>query len=77
MTQSKTNVSALALMRFIGVSYPTAWLTKHKLMQTMLERESSRQLSGRVVADDAYIGGVTTGGKRGRGAKHLGCLWPR
>jgi ribosomal protein L37AE/L43A len=72
MTQSKTNVSALALMRLIGVSYPTAWLTKHKLMQTMLERESSRQLSGRVVADDAYIGGVTTGGKRGRGAKTPG-----
>jgi hypothetical protein len=69
MTQSKTNISALSLMRLIGVSYPIAWLIKHKLMQTMLERESSRQLNGRVVADDAYIGGGTTGGKRGRGAK--------
>jgi ribosomal protein L37AE/L43A len=72
MTQSKTNISALSLMRLMGVSYPTAWLVKHKLMQTMLERESSRKLSGRVVADDAYIGGVTTGGKRGRGAKTSG-----
>lgn len=72
MTQSKTNISALALKRHLGVSYPTAWLVKHKLMQTMAEREDQRQLSGRVVADDAYLGGVTTGGKRGRGAKKGG-----
>ena len=69
ITQSKTNISALSLKRYLGVSYPTAWLIKHKLMQTMAEREDRRQLSGRVVADDAYLGGVTSGGKRGRGAK--------
>ena len=69
MTQSKTNISALSLKRYLGVSYPTAWLIKHKLMKTMAEREDRRQLSGRVVADDAYLGGVTSGGKRGRGAK--------
>ena len=72
LTQSKTNISALSLKRHMGVSYPTAWLVKHKLMQTMAEREESRQLVGRVVADDAYLGGVTTGGKRGRGAKTPG-----
>lgn len=72
ITQSKTNISALALKRYLGVSYPTAWLVKHKLMQTMVEREGRRQLSGRVVADDAYLGGVTSGGKRGRGAKKEG-----
>ena len=72
LTQSKTNISALALKRHIGVSYPTAWLVKHKLMQTMAEREDQRQLSGRIVADDAYLGGVTAGGKRGRGAKKEG-----
>lgn len=72
MTQSKTNISALALKRHMGVSYPTAWLVKHKLMQTMAEREDKRQLTGRVVADDAYLGGVTAGGKRGRGAKKAG-----
>ncbi|MFT4801328.1 MAG: hypothetical protein ACI93N_001099 [Flavobacteriaceae bacterium] len=72
MTQSKTNISALALKRHLGVSYPTAWLVKHKLMQTMAEREGQRQLSGRVVADDAYLGSVTAGGKRGRGAKKAG-----
>jgi hypothetical protein len=72
MTQSKANFSALTLMRLKGVSYLAAWLTKHKLMQTMLERESSSQLSGRVVADEVYIGGLTSGGKRGRGEKTLG-----
>ncbi|OLG36936.1 transposase, partial [Xanthomonas oryzae pv. oryzae] len=33
--QSKTNLSALELMRHLGVSYPTAWRMKHKLMQAM------------------------------------------
>ncbi len=69
ISQSKTNISALSLKRMMGVSYPTAWLIKHKLMQTMAEREAGRRLCGRVVADDAYLGGVTSGGKRGRGAK--------
>jgi len=72
IAQSKTNLSALSLKRHLGVSYPTAWLIKHKLMQTMREREDNRQLTGRVVADDAYLGGVTSGGKRGRGAKKKG-----
>ena len=39
MTQSKNAVSALELMRQLGVSYKTAWLMKHKLLQTMLVRE--------------------------------------
>jgi hypothetical protein len=59
-------------MRYLGVGYPTAWLLKHKLMQTMAEHEDRRQLKGRVIADDAYLGGVTSGGKRGRGAKKGG-----
>ena len=29
LTQAKNNVSALELMRHLGVSYPTAWLVKH------------------------------------------------
>lgn len=36
--QSKTNLSALELMRHLGVSYPAAWRLKHKLMQATLER---------------------------------------
>jgi hypothetical protein len=41
-------------------------------MQPMAEREDRRQLTGRVVAADAYLGDVTAGGKRGRGAKKTG-----
>lgn len=68
MTQAKNNVSALELKRHLGVSYPTAWLLKHKLMQVMVDREQGRQLTGRVEIDDAYLGGEVRGGKAGRGS---------
>ena len=35
LTQSKNNVAALELMRHSGVSYRSAWLMKHKLMEVM------------------------------------------
>ena len=68
MTQAKNNVSALELKRHLDVSYPTAWLLKHKIMQVMFLREESRQLTGRVEIDDAYLGGEVQGGKAGRGS---------
>lgn len=68
MTQAKNNVSALELKRHLGVSYPTAWMVKHKLMEVMRLREASRQLTGRVEVDDAYLGGEHHGGKPGRGS---------
>lgn len=68
MTQAKNNVSALELKRHLGVSYPTAWLLKHKIMQVMMLREADRQLTGRVEIDDAYLGGEVQGGKAGRGS---------
>lgn len=68
--QSKTNLSALELMRHLGVSYPAAWRMKHKLMQAMAERESSRRLGGVVQLDDAYLGGERNGGKAGRGSEN-------
>ncbi len=69
LTQAKNNVSALELMRHLGVCYRTAWLIKHKLIQVMAEREADRQLSGRVEIDDAYLGGERSG-KRGRGSEN-------
>ena len=68
ITQSKNGVSALELKRHVGVSWPTAWLMKHKILQVMVEREDSRQLTGRVEIDDAYLGGEHHGGKPGRGS---------
>ena len=48
LSQAKNNVAALELMRQLGVSYPTAWLMKHKIMEAMRPREAKRQLHGRV-----------------------------
>ncbi|HRO58866.1 MAG TPA: IS1595 family transposase [Burkholderiaceae bacterium] len=70
LTQAKNNVAALELMRHLGVCYRTAWLVKHKLMQVMQRREDSRQLTGRVEVDDAYLGGERSGGKAGRGSEN-------
>jgi len=70
LTQSKTNVAALELTRHLGICYRTAWRLKHKVMQAMTEREDSRQLSGFVQIDDAYLGGERNGGKPGRGSEN-------
>ncbi len=68
ITQAKTGVSALSLMRQIGVSYNTAWSMKQKIMQVMKERDDSKPLTGVIQLDDAYWGGERRGGKRGRGS---------
>lgn len=68
LTQAKNNVSALELKRHLGVSYKSAWLVKHKVMEVMRLREASRELDGRVEIDDAYLGGARSGGKSGRGS---------
>ncbi len=70
ISQAKTGLSALALKRQLGVSYPTAWLVHHKLMQAMTEREARYTLSGKVQVDDAYLGGERSGGKVGRGSEN-------
>ena len=68
ITQSKTGISALELKRQLGVSYNTAWLMKHKVMQVMKERDDSKALKGIIQLDDVYWGGERHGGKRGRGS---------
>ena len=70
LTQNKSNLSALELMRLLGVCYRTAWRLKHKLLQVMCEREAHTRLSGRVELDDAYLGGEYAGGKAGRGSEN-------
>ncbi len=69
LSQAKNGISGLELARSLGVSYNSAWLMKHKLMQVMAEREAGRRLRGLVQLDDAYWGGRRRGGKRGRGAR--------
>lgn len=70
ISQAKTGLSALALKRLLGVSYPTAWLIHHKLMQAMVEREERYLLGGEVQVDDAYLGGELSGGTPGRGSEN-------
>jgi transposase-like protein len=70
LTQAKNGVSALELRRQLGVSYGSAWLIKHKIMEAMRLREDARELTGRVEIDDAYLGGERAGGKPGRGSEN-------
>lgn len=68
LTQSKQGISSIELGRRLGVTQTTAWMMKHKLQQVMLERDAKKRLGGRVEIDDAFLGGASMGGKRGRGA---------
>ena len=70
ISQAKTGLSALALKRDLGVSYPTAWLIQHKLMQAMVEREDGYLLCGTIQVDDAYLGGELNDGTAGRGSEN-------
>jgi len=70
ISQAKTGLSARALKRQLGVSYPTAWLIHHKLMRVMADRAERYLLEGKVQVDDAYLGGERTGGKVGRGSEN-------
>ena len=70
ISQAKNIVAALELRRQLGVSYPTAWLIKHKFTEAMRLTEQPRQLHGRVEVDDAYLGGQRSGGKAGRGSEN-------
>ena len=64
----KNGISSVELGRRLGVKQPTAWTMKQKTMAVMARREADSPLDGRVEMDDAYLGGVRSGGKRGRGA---------
>lgn len=68
ITQSKDGVSSLNLSRTLGVSANTALKIKHKLQQTMKERDDTQPLKELILIDDAYWGGKVADGKRGRGA---------
>jgi transposase-like protein len=70
ISQAKTGISALALKRDLGVSYPTAWLLHQKINRAMAGQEAAYLLDGTVQLDDAYLGGERSGGKAGRGSEN-------
>jgi hypothetical protein len=51
--EAKTGLSALALKRDLGVSYPTAWSNHREPMQGMVEREAAPVQCGTLQVDDA------------------------
>jgi transposase-like protein len=65
----KRGYSALALMKTIDVSYPTAWLMLHKIRAAMSDRDQMYQLSGLIQLDEAFFGGPD--GKQGRGTDKM------
>ena len=65
---SRHGVSAKELERQLDVSYPTAWRMGHLIREHMADTDGEWPLGGAVEADEAYIGGKKSGGKRGRGA---------
>jgi transposase-like protein len=69
ISQDKTGLSSLALMRHLRTSYRTAWLIQHKLMAAMARRDTEQPLDGFVQLDDAYLGGERPG-STGRGSKN-------
>lgn len=66
---TRHGVSGKELQRQLGVTYKTAWrMAKH--IRVLMEQADPAEmlLAGHVEIDEAYVGGVRSGGKRGRGA---------
>lgn len=70
ITQAKNGISMLELKRTLGIGYSAAWRMRHKLQYVMINRDKDLKLSQRVEIDDAYLGGVMSGGKVGRGTEN-------
>ena len=67
-TTTRHGVPAMELHRQLGVTYQTAWRMAHKIREYIADTDGENPLDGDVEADETYIGGKSTGGKRGRGA---------
>lgn len=69
VTTDTTGMSALQLQRQLGLKrYEPAYNLLHKLRASMVNPERE-QIGSTVEVDETYVGGPTTGGKRGRGTQ--------
>lgn len=69
MTSETPGISALQLQRQLGVKrYETIFNLLHKLRSSMVNPFRDK-IGEEIEIDEAYIGGPSTGGKRGRGTK--------
>ena len=66
MTTTKNGFSAKSIERTMGIRYQTAWtiLQRYRIAMVRCNRE---RLSGTIEVDEALVGGINHGGKRGRG----------
>ena len=67
-TTTRHGVPAKELQRQLSVTYKTAWRMGHEIRKYMAQVDGDTPLSGHIEADETYIGGRRSGGKRGRGA---------
>lgn len=66
---TRHGVSGKELQRQLGVTYKTAWRIGQQIRALTTKANSFEALlSGHVELDEAYVGGRTSGAKRGRGA---------
>jgi transposase-like protein len=66
---TRHGVSGKELQRQLGVTYKTAWRMGQQIRLLTKKADSfDTLLSGHIELDEAYVGGRTSGGKRGRGA---------
>ena len=65
---SRHGIAAKELQRQLEVSYKTAWRMAHEIRKYMAEVDGEIPLKGTIEADETYVGGKRSGGKRGRGA---------
>ena len=65
---SRHGVAAKELERQLDIPYKTAWRMAHEIRKYMAKVDGETPLGGTVEADETYVGGKRSGGKRGRGA---------
>jgi transposase-like protein len=61
MSHDKKGISAMQLMKEIGVSYVTAWTMQHKIRKAMEDRDQRYKLHGIIEVDEGYVGGAESG----------------
>lgn len=68
VTTVTPSISAAQLERQLDITYETAFNMLHKLRAAMVNPERTK-IKGKIEVDETYVGGPTTGGKRGRGTE--------
>jgi transposase-like protein len=69
MTTGTPGISAVQLQRKLGLKrYEPVFNILHKLRASMVRHDRDK-IHGTVEVDETYVGGATTGGKRGRGTR--------